>query len=85
LRGLRGTPFDPFSYTAERKQERALIRDYRLLISSLLSDLTPERHELVVQIAGIPLDIRGFGHVKHANLLAAQKRQQNLLAQLRLL
>lgn len=83
LKALRGTRFDPFSYTAERKQERALIREYRELIAQLLPDLTPERHELAVQIAKVPLDIRGFGHVKHGNIVAAKSRQEQLLARFR--
>jgi indolepyruvate ferredoxin oxidoreductase len=82
IKVLRGTPFDPFSHTAERKLERALIRRYRQLISSLCAELTPQGHELAVRIAKIPLDMRGFGHVKHANIVAAQRKQEQLLKQL---
>ena len=83
LKVLRGTPFDPFSYTAERRLERALIRQYRQLISSLLAELTPEGQELAVRIAKIPLEMRGFGHVKHANIAAAQRQQEQLLKRLK--
>jgi indolepyruvate ferredoxin oxidoreductase len=83
LRVLRGTPFDPFSYTAERKLERLLIEQYRQLISTVLADLTPESHELAVCIAKIPLEMRGFGHVKRASIAAAQCKQAQLLDRLK--
>ena len=70
LKGLRGTPFDPFGQTAERKMERQLIMQYRTLVASLLSDLTAERLPAAVAIAALPEKIRGFGHVKEASIQA---------------
>ena len=81
LRGLRGTPLDPFGRTAERRTERRLIADYETLIDSLLADLDPKRLGLAVQLASLPEQIRGFGHVKERHLKAALERQQQLLAQ----
>ncbi len=40
LKGLRGTAFDPFGYTDERKVERALIGQYEVLVDELLGGLT---------------------------------------------
>ena len=54
LKALRGTAFDPFGYTAERKQERALIREYEGLIDELLGGLTPVNHSLAVKLAVDP-------------------------------
>ncbi len=80
LKFLRGTPFDPFGYTQERKTERQLIADYEATIETLLQTLTPENHGLAVEIASIPEQIRGFGHVKDANIACAKTRQDELVA-----
>ncbi len=83
LKGLRGTAFDPFGYTAERKQERALIGDYETVIDELLTGLSPSNHALAVKLAALPDDIKGYGHVKDAHLAKAQRKQAELLAQWR--
>jgi indolepyruvate ferredoxin oxidoreductase len=80
LKALRGTPLDPFGYTAERRMERALIRDYERLIPQLVAGLTPANHAIAVELAELPLTIRGFGPVKHRNAEAAAKRRAELLA-----
>ena len=80
LRRLRGTPFDLFGYTDERRTERALIREYESTVERLLARLASGNHALAVQIASIPEEIRGFGHVKMRHLAAARKKQDELLA-----
>jgi indolepyruvate ferredoxin oxidoreductase len=80
LKGLRGTPFDVFGYSAERKTERALIRQYRDTVASLLPTLSPENLAQAVAIASIPEDIRGYGHVKARHLASAKAREAQLLA-----
>jgi len=81
LKGLRGTAFDPFGRTEERRAERALIAEYRQDIERLLSGLDADRHALVLEIARLPEQIRGFGHVKERHLKAARERRTELLAQ----
>jgi indolepyruvate ferredoxin oxidoreductase len=76
---LRGTAFDPFGYSAERKRERALIREYEQSIRAVLAGLNSANHALAVEIASIPQMIRGFGHVKDRHLAPAQKRWSELL------
>jgi len=80
LKGLRGTALDPFGHTAERRTERALIAEYESTVERLLEKLAPANHALAVQIACIPEDIRGFGHVKNRNLAAARKKHEELMA-----
>jgi indolepyruvate ferredoxin oxidoreductase len=80
LRGLRGTAFDPFGYTDERRTERALIAEYEADVEQLLAKLSPANHSLAVQIASIPEDIRGFGHVKTRHLAGARKKHDELIA-----
>ena len=81
LKGLRGTPLDLFGRTAERRTERALIVEYRDCITQLLPQLTADKLELAVQIARIPEDIRGYGHVKERHLVAARGKWQGLMQQ----
>ena len=79
LKFLRGTAFDIFGYTEERKTERTLITQYRETIVSLLPKLKPDNLPKAVAIAAIPEDIRGFGHVKEKNLKAAKEKEAALL------
>lgn len=79
LKGLRGTAFDVFGYTEERRTERRLIQDYVRLLDEITRDLTPENHNLAVQLAMIPEQIRGFGHVKEKNLARAKANESALL------
>ncbi|HXW28458.1 MAG TPA: indolepyruvate ferredoxin oxidoreductase family protein, partial [Xanthobacteraceae bacterium] len=83
LRRLRGTRFDPFGYTPERRAERALITDYEMLTAEIVERLGPDNHALALALASIPEQIRGFGHVKERNLKAAKARAAELLRQFR--
>ena len=80
LKGLRGTRFDLFGYTAERKMERRLIGEYEATIDSVLATLDQSNHAMAVQIATVPESMRGFGHVKEKNVQAAKEREASLLA-----
>jgi indolepyruvate ferredoxin oxidoreductase len=80
---LRGTAFDPFGRTHERRQERALIGDYKAVIDELLASLTPKNLALAAEIAGIPEQIRGYGHVKERHLKQAKARESELLGAFR--
>jgi indolepyruvate ferredoxin oxidoreductase len=83
LKFLRGTAFDPFGRTAERRLERQLIADYEALIAEILVKLDHERHRLAVALASLPEQIRGYGHIKQAHLDKSSKRQKELLAAFR--
>ncbi len=78
---LRGTPFDPFGYTAERKTERRLIADYVALLDDIAARLTPDNHATAVALAAIPEKIRGFGPVKARHLKAAKAEEAVLREQ----
>ena len=80
LRFLRGTMLDPFGRTEERKTERALIEQYRDTITSLCTSLTVENLPMVVEVARIPEEIRGYGHVKERHLRNAKEKEAQLLA-----
>jgi indolepyruvate ferredoxin oxidoreductase len=80
---LRGTAFDPFGYTAERRREHALVREYEMMLEEVLARLNPDNHDVAVALAAIPEKIRGFGHVKTRHLKAAKAEEAALLEQLR--
>jgi indolepyruvate ferredoxin oxidoreductase len=80
LRGLRGTRFDVFGYTAERRMERELIEEYVDQIDELISRLSPQNHSLAVEVLRLPDSIRGYGHVKERSVHAARERKASLLA-----
>ncbi|MDB5732496.1 MAG: putative indolepyruvate/ferredoxinoxidoreductase, partial [Variovorax sp.] len=83
LKGLRGTAFDVFGRTAERRTERALIAEYRASIEEVMAGLSAANHALALEIAALPEQIRGYGHVKERNLAAARTRWDELMARWR--
>jgi indolepyruvate ferredoxin oxidoreductase len=83
FKGLRGTAFDPFGRTAERRTERQLIADYEAMLDEVLAKLTPANHPVAVGLAAIPEKIRGFGHVKLRHLAAAKADEAALWDQFR--
>ena len=81
---LRGTPLDPFGRSADRRLERRMIRDYEALIGELLGKLTPANAGAATELARLPLQVRGFGHVKLANAERVAEERAALLEQFRL-
>ncbi|QKH35223.1 indolepyruvate ferredoxin oxidoreductase family protein [Achromobacter pestifer] len=79
MRRLRGTKLDLFGYTAERRAERELIREYRETLSAILSKLNRGNLERAVALASLPEEIRGYGHVKEAAMERAALRREDLL------
>ena len=80
MKRLRGTPLDVFGYTRERRLERRLITDYEATVTRLLAGLGTDSHALAVEIAKLPLAMRGFGHIKEANIMTAKDEEKRLLA-----
>ncbi|MGI9483013.1 MAG: indolepyruvate ferredoxin oxidoreductase family protein [Hyphomicrobiales bacterium] len=76
---LRGTMFDPFGYSAERKTERALITGYENQMDELLEKLKPANISLAAEIASLPEQIRGFGHVKEKHIAGVKEQEEELL------
>jgi indolepyruvate ferredoxin oxidoreductase len=83
LRFLRGTAWDPFGHTAERRMERALIGEYERTVEELLERLSPHNLALALEIAALPEEMRGFGYIKSRNVAAAREKQKQLLARWR--
>jgi indolepyruvate ferredoxin oxidoreductase len=83
LRRLRGTAFDVFGHTAERKMERQLIAEYEAVLDEIAKGLTAQNHAVAVELAALPIEIRGFGHIKEANRERAKVKEADLLARFR--
>ncbi|TWH00578.1 indolepyruvate ferredoxin oxidoreductase [Mesorhizobium sp. J18] len=64
LKRLRGTPFDPFGYTAERRMERELIGWFEEQVEKALPNLSADRLDLLAETFLLPMQIRGYGPVK---------------------
>jgi len=80
LRFVRGTRLDPMGYTAERRMERALIDEYETTIEQLLASLGDGNFAVALEIATLPEQIRGYGHVKDANVAKVRPLREALLA-----
>jgi len=76
---LRGTALDPFGRTEERRMERALIAEYEQTIETLLARLTRDNVGLAVEIASLPDQIRGYGHIKAKNAAEARSKNAELM------
>lgn len=82
FRFVRGTLFDPFARSAERKVERGLIEAYEHRVDELLQVLDDDNYRVAVAIAELPEQIRGYGHVKEQALARVRDQEQQLLARL---
>jgi indolepyruvate ferredoxin oxidoreductase len=80
---LRGTAFDPFGRTAERRMERRLIADYEALLDEFERTLTPANYATALALALLPAKMRGFGHVKERNVKAAEGERAALMERYR--
>ncbi len=78
---LRGTIFDPFGYSAERRLERQDIDDYLSIIDQLKAGLSRENYDIARQLCQSPEQLRGYGPVKLANREKMKRLQTALLKQ----
>ena len=78
LKRLRGTQFDPFGLTTERRGERALRDDYLDMVFDITQRLTPANLNLAKQLVALPAEVRGYGHVKERSVEQVRARWQSL-------
>jgi len=83
FKGLRGGRFDPFGRSAERRMERRLRDEYEATVDEMIARLTPDTHAICVELASVPEQIRGFGHVKERHVERAESLRRQLVEQLR--
>jgi indolepyruvate ferredoxin oxidoreductase len=82
FRFLRGTLFDPFSYSEDRKLERNLIKGYEQDVVTAVKLLSPKTHDIAVELLSLPDQIRGYGPVKEASVAKAKARYEQLAKEL---
>jgi indolepyruvate ferredoxin oxidoreductase len=82
LKGLRGSALDVFGYAEVRREERALIGEYRALVERALAALSPERHDAAVALAELPDIIRGYESIKLDNVKLFRARAAELAGRL---
>ncbi|MBO6638807.1 MAG: indolepyruvate ferredoxin oxidoreductase family protein [Roseitalea sp.] len=82
MKVLRGSVFDPFGYAGIRREERRLVGWYIALMDRAMGALSPTKRDLVLQLAALPEDIRGYEHIKERYLSEIREREAKLLAQL---
>ena len=80
LKGLRGTRFDLFGYSTERRMERALIDQYEADMIGVFGQYSEATADAIIALARLPLAIRGFGPVKAAAEARAAKERETLLS-----
>jgi indolepyruvate ferredoxin oxidoreductase len=83
MKGLRGGALDLFGKTEERRMERQLLADYEACIAELLKNLNADKLPLAAEIARIPEEIRGYGHVKERHVKAARAKWDGLMVKWR--
>ena len=83
MRRIRGTALDLFGLTAERRAEHAMLADYEAVLDEITQRLSPKTYAAAVALAELPLEIKGFGHVKQAGHAKAMAKQAQLLSELR--
>ena len=84
MRRLRGGRWDLFGYAQVRRVERALVREYRQVVDDLIGSLTPDRHQVAVQIAELPDQVRGYEQIKLASVRIYRARLAELQRELEL-
>jgi len=82
MRGLRGTALDPFGYARVRREERALVDEYRALVERALEMLGPDSHDAAVALADLPDMIRGYEEIKLGNITQFRRRAAELSGRL---
>ncbi|WP_111558602.1 indolepyruvate ferredoxin oxidoreductase family protein [Paracoccus sediminilitoris] len=83
MKGLRGTPLDPFGYSAERRRERAMIREYERDMTEIFAAANDATMPIAVELAQLPMSVRGYGPVKDKAADLAAARRAELFRQFR--
>jgi indolepyruvate ferredoxin oxidoreductase len=83
MRRLRGGRLDPFGRAKVRREERALIGEYRALVDEALELLTPDTHATALELLELPDVIRGYEEIKLRNVVLFRKRADAILKRLR--
>ena len=79
-RRLRGTPFDVFGWTAERRAERAFLREYLDLVDGALAQLSSDTVAEVLFLVDAANRVHGYAHVRQASITRVRAEVATTLA-----
>jgi indolepyruvate ferredoxin oxidoreductase len=82
LKVLRGGPLDPFGRSAERRRERAHAEEAIAACGLVARRLSAETREACAELLALPLEAKGYGHVKARNMDRIEPRMRELAAAL---
>ncbi len=82
MKGLRGTAFDIFGYSDDRRLDREILRQYEQDIDLMIDGLTADRLAAAAALASVPTLIRGYGHVRQASADRASDERARLVKRL---
>ena len=83
LKFLRGSVFDPFARSDDRKMERQLIREYESVVEETVAHLNSQNHRIAVELVCYPESIRGYGYIKRRHFQETRDRVEELIAAIR--
>ena len=83
LKFLRGSVFDPFARSDDRKLERQLIREYESVVEEAVAHLNAQNHRIAVELVCYPESIRGYGYIKKRHVHETRDRVEELIAAIR--
>jgi indolepyruvate ferredoxin oxidoreductase len=81
-RRLRGTPWDPFGWSAERRGERGFQDEYLSWVAIALGHLTPATADAVRAVVDLANDVHGYAHVRRASIARVRAEAARQLAAL---
>lgn len=82
IKAIRGTFFDPFGWTKERRIERNLIKVFEQDLHIILQNIEQKNYQLLCNIAKLPNKVRGFGLIKQNNIKDMQQHRKILMQKL---
>ena len=78
LRFLRASKLDIFGYHRDRQIERKFLRQYKEILTMVLSDLNSVNFDVALSLLNLPQKVRGYGHVKSDSLNAFDQEKNDL-------
>jgi indolepyruvate ferredoxin oxidoreductase len=82
MRHVRGTRADLFGYTEVRRTERRLAAEYEAELREVIAGLSTGNHAAAVELALLPLQIRGYEHIKLAAVTRYKTERDRLRSRL---
>ncbi|MBF0269285.1 MAG: indolepyruvate ferredoxin oxidoreductase family protein [Alphaproteobacteria bacterium] len=82
VKGIRNSWLDPFRYARERRMNLRLLTEYEQLLDGMADRLSAQTLDVCVELAALPMSVRGYGPVKEAAAKRADQQRQELLARL---